>query len=352
MSDGAGPRPGRLLLTSAGSLVGRCLMDVLRGRRDGLVLVGADLAPQGVTASECDLTHPLPATDDPRFTAAVEQLCLDDDIDLVIPCRDPDALVLARANDDPASPVRTASPPEPLVAMTRDKWLTHEWCRQRGIPFAPSVCTDVSSADDVDSLVAAWGYPLVAKPRGGSGSLGVRVLTGPEHLAAARELPGYLIQPFLDPPPPAALELDLAAGLPLFWEIPVHATPALTIVIGPDGTAMQPLCFAADQRLGRVEAVQRLDDPALADFAAVMSRAFQEAGWRGPLSMPLRRGPDGWYIIELNPRFSGGTSGRLLLGFDEVRWVVNRWLGWDAVPAWTGRPTGRVQRLLQDFPAR
>lgn len=339
--------PARILLTSAGSLVGRCLMDVLRGRREDLLMVGGDLVPSGTTARECDVTIQLPPTGAPEFTAEVEAACREFDIDLVIPCRDPDTRVLAAANDDPQSPIRMASPRAELVEMTRDKWLTHQWCIARGIPFSPSVCTDESTESEFEQLVDEWGYPLIAKPRDGSGSLGVRVLTSPEHLEVSREQPGYIMQPFIDPPAPDVLDLPLSAGVPLFWEVPVIATPAVTIVIGPDGRSMDQMCFLTDHRLGRVEALERVRDQAFAAFAEQMGRAFQAAGWRGPLSMPLRRGPDGWYIIELNPRFSGGTSGRLLLGFDEVRWVVNRWLDRDAIPEWTGRPVDRVERHLR-----
>ncbi|MDR7086404.1 carbamoyl-phosphate synthase large subunit [Aeromicrobium panaciterrae] len=339
-----------ILLTSAGSLVGRGVLDALSGRRENLRIVGGDADPSGPTVQECDEQFVLPQTESAEFLPAVESLAHRVGADLVIPCRDPDALFLAQANEDPESRIVVPGPSFELVRMTRDKWLTYLWCSDRGIPFAPTICTDVATSADVDEFVAKWGFPLIAKPRAGSASLGVRVVLDQAQLGRTLEQPGYIVQPFIDPPSTAALSLDLNDGLPLFWEIPVQATPAVTVVIGPNGTAMRPLCFTADQRLGRVEGVNRIADEAFQAFADTLSDQLASAGWLGPLSVPLRHDATGWHIIELNPRFSGGTSGRLHLGFDEVAWVLNAWLGENTVPAWTGTPTTRVDRILSDFP--
>ena len=340
-----------IFITSVGSLVGRGLLDVLDGRRQQLHLVGGDAAADCPAFAECDDWVQLPLSDDPAFVPAVEAVCRERGIDLVLAGRDPDALALAPANDDPASPVRGPFAPGPMVAATRDKWETAALCARLGVPFAPSVCTDLpDAAERAAALVREWGFPLIAKPRHGSGSLGVRVLLDEAQLEHCLAEPRYLLQPFLSPPSADALRLDTRAGLPLFWEVPVVDSPAVMAVIEPDGTVRGPMCFAVTHRLGRVEEIHRVDDPALHAFAVSAVGAFAAAGWRGPLNLPLRRGPDTWYVIEINPRFTGGTSGRFHLGFDEVGIALNAWVGREVVPAPTRRPVARVRRILHDFP--
>ena len=64
-------------------------------------------------------------------------------------------------------------------------------------------------------------------------------------------------------------------------------------------------------------------------------------GWRGPLNISCIHDGQRWLCLEINPRFSGGTSARTLLGFDEVGWIINRWAGAQVVPALPG-PRGDV----------
>lgn len=342
-----------VLLTSAGSGVGRCVLQTLAGRRADLHVVGGDSDPDSSIFADCDDAVVLPATDDPSFAGAVAATCVRFDVDLVIPARDPDAVILAHAAESTEWPAQLASPAAALVAMTRDKWATYEWCRERGIPFAESVATGrPDSIEAAIALVERWGFPLISKPRSGSASLGVSVITTQPQLAAAAALPGMMLQPFLSPPEPARLELDTSAGVPLFWEVPCPDEPAIMGLIGPDGDIGPHLCFTATHRLGRNEELRQLPDPGLEAFATWVLGRFRDEGWRGPLNLQLRRGPDSWHIIEINPRFTGGTSGRLHLGLDEVRWIVNRWLDAELVPPWPHPPVARVQRHLTDVPDR
>lgn len=340
-----------MLLTSVGSGVGRCVLQTLVGRRDDLHIVGGDTDPATSIFADCDDAVVLPATDDPDFVGAVAAACVRFGVDLVIPARDPDAEKLAQAAESTEWPAPLASPAAALVAMTRDKWATYEWCRERGIPFADSVAAGrPDSIEAAVALVDRWGFPLISKPRAGSASLGVSVITTPAQLAAAAALPGMVLQPFLSPPEPDRLELDTSAEVPLFWEVPCPDEPAIMGLIGPDGEIGPHLCFTATHRPGRNEELRQRPDPELEVFAAWVLGRFRDEGWRGPLNLQLRRGPDAWHIIEINPRFTGGTSGRLHLGLDEVRWIVNRWLGAEIVPPWPHPPVSRVQRHLTEVP--
>lgn len=327
----------------------RCVLDSLSGRRANLWIVGADTRVDAPALAECDEVVDLPGTDDVDYVAAVSAAC--QDIDLLIPGRDPDVALLAPAATDPSSPVRMACAPPKLVNMTRDKWETARWCAAQGVPFAPTVATGgPESVSQASQLIDAHGFPLICKPRSGSASAGVTVVLDRQQLAVAAQIPGMILQPFLDPPSAAAFHLDTRAGLPLFWEVPCPDEPAVMGIIGPRGEVGPHLCFTATHRLGRNEDLRASHDATLDEFAEWVVPAFRDAGWRGPLNLQVRRGRDGWQIIEVNPRFTGGTAARLHLGLDEVGWVLNRWLGRDVVPEWERPAVDRVERYLQEFP--
>lgn len=331
--------PANVLLTSAGSLLGRGILSTLTGRRHNLHLVGGDLNPHNPGTRSCDVAVSLPPTTSPAFTDAVARIVAEHRIDLVLPGRDPDALLLAHTD----LPLAGSSPA--LVATSRDKWLTYQWCQGVGIPFVATVCTD--HADCQQAL--AWPLPLIAKPRAGSGSIGVRVLLTREQLQGTLAQPGMVIQPFLDPP--AQLSPDLTLGTPLFWEVECNAEYGVQALIGPEGDIGPWFCFVASHKSGRNDRLRACHDPSLNAFASDVVPKLAAHGWRGPINLQARRSAQGWQLIEINPRFSGGTSGRYLLGFDEVGWVLNRWLGADTLPAGPANVAQEVVWLPHEYAA-
>ena len=240
-----------------------------------------------------------------------------------------------------------AAPAGDLVAMTRDKAASSDWCTAFDIAHAPTQVTGDPDAK-IRSRVAEWGFPLVAKPTRGSGSLGVTVVLNDEQLDEVLETPGLVIQPFLSPPP--TLAPDLSRGVPLFWEVPCDDEPGVMALFGPNGEIGPHLCFSSRHRLGRNEALWVSDDPTLERFATDVLPKFAAAGWRGPLNLQVRRGRAGWQVIEINARFSGGTAARLHMGLDEVGWTLNTWLGNGTVPAREGTRAARVERTFREMP--
>lgn len=336
-----------ILLTGVGSLLGRCLLDALRDRRDNLTVIGADLDPNAPALAECDRVVDLPADDDDDFAMQVQQVCRTHTVDLVIPCRDPGNAALALASDRPEVDIPLAAPVGSMVATTRDKAASADWCAAYGIPHAPTISTD--TLDDKGlSLIDEWGFPLIAKPARGSGSLGVTVVLDDTQLHAVIDVPGMVLQPFLSPPD--LLAPDLSRGVPLFWEVACDDEPGVMALFGPKGEIGPHMCFSARHRLGRNEALWIESDPTLEAFAADVLPKFAAAGWRGPLNLQVRRGADGWQVIEINARFSGGTAARLHMGLDEVGWILNAWLGESTVPPWTEAPVASVMRTFRELP--
>jgi biotin carboxylase len=214
------------------------------------------------------------------------------------------------------------------------------WAQEIGLPWVPTLATPVAAVP--------WPTPLIAKPRDGSGSLGVRVLLTAQQVARACATPGLVLQPFLDPP--SDLMPDLDAGVPLFWEVECRTEYGVQALIGPDGEVGPWFCFVAEHRLGRNERLAPCADASLADFAASAIPRLAEAGFVGPVNLQVRRSGSQWQLIEINARFSGGTSGRYLLGFDEVGWVLERWLGSGMLEPGPMKVADEAVWLPQEFP--
>lgn len=340
-----------VLVTGVGTLVGKVVLDALEGRRDGLHLVGCNADVEAPNLFRCDEAVVVPSTDDPRWRDVMISLVREYHPVAVIPGRDPDVEALAEmAESIPEFRRCFVGGASAMARIIGNKALTAAFSRRHGLPYVESVCScEAGTEATVAGLVARHGFPLIAKPGAGSGSLGVRVLTGPEHLEAALRLPGYVIQPFLDAP--EGLRLSLEAGLPLFWEIPETRLHGLQFVIRRDGTVGPSMGFRVTMVRGRLEDMRRCDEAGLRDAGQAFAEAAAAEGWRGPFNVQAKRARDGgWQVIELNGRFSGGTSSRRHFGFDEVAWVLNDWAGREIIPADEPRSASRVLRYLSDFP--
>lgn len=341
-----------VLLTSAGSLVGQNILEALAGRRKNLRVIGMNTDIDHDNLWECDLAIKSPATNSANFISEIQEICLKHNVELVIPCRDEDVLVLAHARDRENLPISLLAARSELIEAARDKWQSFLRFGETGINFCPTLCTDdVELATKLDHFVTEWGFPMISKPRVGNASQGVRVLLGRDHLNEAIQIPGRLIQPFLSPPKSERLNLDTRAGVPLFWEVPTENFKAVTILICKGGDRTEWYCTSSTLRLGRLEKMARDDDPSLHEYAKSCLTTLLALDWRGPIMLQVGKDRNGkWRAFEVNPRFSGGTSSRFLLGFDEVGTLINDWFGRDLVPKSEITPVAVVHRSLRPRP--
>ena len=342
-----------LLLTAVGSLVARGVLDVLEGRRDGLRVVGCGSDPTVLDRRRCDAFHHVPATDAVGWEDALRHVLAVERPEAVVPGRDHDVRALARlaATRPDLDRVLLAGSAD-LAAALDDKAAVAAFARRHDLPHVPTVVTDdPDAAEAAAALLAAHGFPLISKPRDGNGSRGVRVVTDHEQLATAVATPGLVVQPFLDTPAGVPLRPDLTGGAPLFWDVPEDHLYGVQTLIARDGTLLGALAFRTWHVRGRPVRVDVRDDPDLLALGTACAAAATVEGWRGPLNVQTKRdGAGGYRIIELNGRFTGGTSGRLLLGFDEVRLLLDDLVGRPVLAPSDVVPVRRVDRIPVDVP--
>ncbi|MFG3101438.1 ATP-grasp domain-containing protein [Streptomyces sp. NPDC048182] len=225
------------------------------------------------------------------------------------------------------------APDADAIARCRRKDLQRAALATAGL--APGFRT-VTGPDAALDAARALGYPVVAKPTTGSGSVGVRLCPGPDSLhrhvtgllAAATDERGRpvprraLVERYVDGPEYSVETFDTTPVA----VVAKHLGPAPHFVeTGHDFPADVPGALTA-----------ALADAALAALAAL------GLGW-GAAHTELRVGPDGPVVIEVNPRPAGGMIPalvRLGSGFDLVSATVARAVG--RSPDLRARPRART----------
>ncbi len=339
----------RILITSVGSLVGQNILDALEGRREGLWVAGTNSLAETPNLFRCDLALRAPPASDPEaWCAFTADLIRRDSFDLVFPARDDDILLLARLRDQHADLRRCITcGPAKLAHMMEDKWQSYLFACAQGLPFVETARAGQALAD----LVAAKGYPLVAKPPSGNGSRGVRIVHTAAQLEVAAAEPGNLFQEYLSPDAAIREGAEFCrGGTPLFYA-PRYTQLAAQAVISPAGAVHAIHCGEVTMVMGRAERSVTVDQPDFTAIAHAYAQTLAAAGWVGLMNLQGRRDAAGQFkVYELNGRIAGASTTRLLLGFDEVGMLAELFAG-KALPASPkgGAPQRIVHKNLTEF---
>jgi hypothetical protein len=346
----------RVLLLSAGSLLGQNVLDLVERRRDQLQVIGADANPENARLFRCDAAYAIPPVDDGlAFETRFEEIVAAEKPALVLPGRDFDVLFLAgymarHPRCGFAAPVGALRAAE----IMQDKWASFQFAQERRLPFADSLLVGPGVAD---AAVSAWlqrhPFPVLAKPVSGFGSHGVMLVYAMEQVQLLHRRGTYLLQEFIgEAPDVEPIRRSLEVGIPWFFGVPEEAQYAAQTVISPAGKPGRAFCSRSRMVMGRCEASWRANNAELESLAERYARAFAEVGWRGSLNMQFKRAGDGSFKAhEFNGRMSGSTSARLLLGFDELRLIVGDFLDRElpAICEEESNAPGYVTRTLSDM---
>jgi len=320
--NAAGPRRFRLLLMSVGSLVGTALLECIDALgRDRFELIGMNSEAGAVNNFRMDACYlSPPARERQALLARLDELARRHEPDLIVPTRDDDVVALAHwASGRERGRALVGS--VAMAEVIRDKWASYCWAKEKGLPFARSAI----DAAGVARLRDQVGLPLIAKPRLGYGSHGVRMLLSEEHIEIALAAGDQVLQEPIDPSPMLTAEV-LKAGMPL-WFAPVQpGSPLALCLLDDEGCRFLASWWSQHVRGAAFDTVL-LPEPALERLVMDYAQAAWEDGWRGLISLQARRTAAGNYVpIELAGRFMGGTGALHTLGVPVAAIVFHRFL--------------------------
>jgi len=342
----------KLLITSIGSLVGQNILDSLQNRRNNIRIIGTNSMAEVANNFRCDGSYLVTQAENvDKYIEELRKIIEKEQPDLVIPGRDDDVVILAQLSKKmPEFQDQFLVGSEHFARVLDDKVKSYQFALQYNIPFAPTIESGIPDAENsVRKLVAEYGYPLIAKPSKGNGSRGMWIVVRESQLERIIKEPGFAIQPLFGQP--KDLEIDLSFGLPFFWEIPETRLFAAQVIINKKSEIISIFGFISKMVGGKCERMDKCDDPKLIEVVRKFAEAAVEEGWRGPFNIQLKKDPShGFQVIEMNGRFSGGTSARYHLGFDEVGRTLEDWIGKGVIPE-KPLPQGInvVTKILSDF---
>jgi len=285
-----------ILITSAGRRVG--LMNAVRESLAELGLdwriVGADAEPElSATCALADASYRVPVVGSGEYADFLIEICRKEDVGLLIPTIDPELLPISlREEDFAAAGVRVNIGSADFVRTARDKALTGKRLTEIGVE-APQ--TWVGGDDDPR-------FPAIAKPIGGSASVGIRRYRSAEEYRS-------------DPPGEGCILQELLEG------------PEYTVNVycDPEGTFR---CAVPHRRLEvRSGEVSKGRTERRKDLMEIARRIASLPGARGAFcfqAILTERAP---VVFEINARFGGGYPLAHRAGAKFVKWLLEEATG-------------------------
>lgn len=304
--------PLNILISSAGRRIG--LIDCFR---HALRSVGA---AGDVFAIDCSPTAPafhyvtkswlVPPCTQPGFTEIVLGLAVRHDIRLIVPTIDTELPAYARhAGRFLESGVRVCISAPLAVEICADKRLTNSWLNEHGFQTVRQALPDAILRDP-----SGWKFPLIAKPRRGSASIGLARLASLEQLK----------------------QLSLAGDDVVVEEQAPGIEHTVNVFVDRSGRC---LCAIPHRRLevraGEVSKGVTVKHRAMMQIARDIAETLP--GAYGALNIQCFLSDDERVrVIEMNARFGGGYPLAHQAGAHFARWLLDELLGCQATDCFDG----------------
>lgn len=253
-------------------------------------------APVMAEADRAFLVQPIKT---PGYFDSLLEVCVENRVGLLVSLNDLELPGLARQAErflNAGTRVVISSPE--VIDVCMDKVATARFLANMGIP-APKTFTSLEATRE--ALAARKiGFPLVVKARWGSGSIGLEFVEDEEELEIAyrfveKKVRRSLLADLADCP-----QADCVVVQPRIAGKEFH----LDIVNDLQGRHQATLCKEKlAMRAGETDKAVTVHSDKLNRLGAKLGRALAHVG---NLDVDVLSGPDGDYVIDLNPRFGGG----------------------------------------------
>ena len=314
-----------VLLTSAGSLVGRTVISCLNDIHPSFQLIGTNSIPDEPSLQKLDALYLVPESsgNEADFMEKVLSLIRQYRPIIVIPCRDEDILllsVIAEKNPDISSTILCGSSHMSMVML--DKWESYLFSKKNDLPFAESslVVDQKSTAE----LIEKYGFPFIVKPRKGFASRQVTIIFDEIQLKNASLNNAMMIQEYIGENREVIhfMKNIRNNGAPLFYSLEAEKISIQTY-INRNGSINDIFTTKHVMKNGMSIIADHYIQNDTIELGQKCAECFSKNGWRGPLNIQCAKDIFGnLRIYEFNGRFTGATALRLALGYDELFYAL------------------------------
>jgi carbamoyl-phosphate synthase large subunit len=319
-----------VLVTGVGGRsVGHQVLHALSLGKEKYRLVATDVENFSFGLYLADAAYLVPHADSPDYISAIQELIKLEKIQALLPGTEPElrALAFARQRFENLGCEIVASSLD-VVHLCSNKLRLYQWLQANGFSVPRT-----ANAEDWRMLTKEAGFPVVGKPTEESGgSRGVAILTNEAevegYLADHKRNREVLLQEYVESPDEEyTVGVLMSKSGEVIDSIVIHRR-LLGLSMGTNRRWNgQTYALSTGYSQGIVVKHTHLQE--------ICERIAVEIGIRGPANIQCRISSRGIMILEVHPRFSGTTSIRAEVGFNEPETLIGNYV--------YGRSFGRLE---------
>jgi len=314
-------------ISCIGSGVGESVINSCRLSGLPLKTIGLGTNAFAYGAYACDAFDYTPTIYAPDFVEKLIEKCVEHQIDFLIPGRDDEAHIYAKNREKfLAADIKILAAGEELIALCRDKERMSRELNPVVDVFVK--CYEKESLIEVINSGEAE-FPLIAKPRSGFASMGVEIIRDKEDLV---KITGDHIVQELAMPLPSDPNYDFYVKQIAQNKNPQVSEISIQVVLSKEGKLLGKMASYNKLNNGVPIEIVPYDDDRVWEVVDKLLPVFKQKGLVGPLNIQGRITKKGLKIFEMNPRFTGITGLRALMGFNEVEACIRSWLKIEGQP--------------------
>lgn len=311
----------RLAVSCVGSGIGQSIVNSCRLSALPIEIIGFDVNPMAYGIHDCDVYIQTPRINEFGYLDSIISMCVSQKIDLLIPGVDDEVLLFSKhLNRFSAVGVKVLVSDEALVSLCRDKEKMFHELRKVAPIFAKTYNTEnFQTAYEKNEI----SFPVILKPRGGSASQGIVIADSLADIASLSE--DFIIQEIAIPHEADTDRMYFDRMLskrinPQVSEISIQIIADITGVVRAEAMTINKL------KNGVPVEIIPYENQFVRNEVARLFPKLKSLGIKGPLNIQGRLTDSGFKIFEMNPRFTGITGLRALMGFNEVEACIRLWL--------------------------
>ncbi len=294
------------MVTGVGSGVAQSIIKALKlaNQQQGrnYVIMGTDAGWKAAGLYAVDRSFIVPRCDYPDYLQRMVAICRENNVDFLIPGTDPELQALKHWKADIEGQTSThvlINPPE-TIDTGYDKYQTVTFLKANGFPYPETICLEKNFAPRLKTL----NYPFIVKPRYGSGSVGLSLITGRKmldnHLASYNE--EMIAQEYINAP---------------------HDEYTCGLAFGRDGSLLSTIVLQRDLKKGFTQFARVTRQTEVERQITAIAGTLEG---RGAYNIQGQLTAKGFVVFEINPRFSGTTAFRAMAGQNEPDLYIQHYL--------------------------
>lgn len=311
----------KVLVTCVGSGVGQSVIDSL-GLSDRHYIIGCDANRNVYAYNKCNEFQIVPGIYSDGYVDFLLNICVEKDVEVVIPGHDHELAIFAKERDkfERNNTKIIVSRPD-IIEISRDKLEWYRFFSSQGISIVPTFKVSDFKQNPDSSI-----FPTIVKPTGGSASQGITIMndiSGIENLNDEDIIQPYLFPTKEDQNYETIRKFVSQGKFVQMSEISIQ----LIFTIKSEFVGI----FISKNVLKNgvpmfVDPIHPKEFDYLEDIMKFVPILIEHKVI-GPVNIQGRITDKGLYFFEMNMRFTGITGNRAQLGFNEVEFLINDFLG-------------------------